>query len=75
MSKADPIPQPLPQVLGKGSRCPSPVSGRGTDLSEAKSQGEGRTQAEILKSILSRRFCSPQNAPSSLELLQEDRWR
>ena len=33
---SDPISQPLPQELGEGERVPSPVFGRGTDLSEAK---------------------------------------
>ena len=41
MSKTHPIPQSLPQELGKGSVSLSHF-GRGTDLSEAKSQGEGR---------------------------------
>lgn len=47
-----------------------------TLLEQAVSDEEQRTKhAEVLKSIQRRRFKLPKNAPSSLELLHEDRDR
>ena len=47
-----------------------------TLLSQALEAEERRVeQAKVLTSIQRRRFKAPQNAPSSLELLREDRAR
>ena len=75
MPKTYPIPQPLPRQAGKGSFAfPSPILGEGRPL-RSKGQDEGKTQAEILNSILSRRFRPSQNTPLSLQCLQEYRAR
>jgi len=76
MIDTHPIPRPLPQELGKGSKAPAPILGEGR-LEQSESQGEGRgaMQAEILKSICTRRFIPPRKVPFSLELLHEDRIR
>ena len=47
-----------------------------TLLSQALEAEERRVeQAKVLRSIQRRRFKAPQNAPSSLKLLREDRTR
>ena len=44
-------------------------------LSSVADDKQRVSQADALKSIYSRRFSPPQNAPSSLKLLSEDRTR